>query len=97
MGLGLARLFRSKYGKENVFMSDIRKPTEELCNSGPYIFADVLDYSCLQKIVVTHRIDWLVHFSAVLSAAAEQNVALSMQVNILGRVPYMRETNDEWN
>jgi len=84
LGSGLARVFRQKYGKENVFMSDIRKPTEEITSRGPYIFADVLDYQCLQKIVVTHRIDWLVHFSALLSAVAEQNVALSMRVNIEG-------------
>ena len=29
---------------------------------GPFLFADVLDFKCLQEIVVNHRIDWLVHF-----------------------------------
>lgn len=80
----MANVFRSIYGKENVFMSDIRKPTQEITDKGPYIFADVLDYSCLQKIVVTQRIDWIVHFSALLSAVAEQNVDLSMKVNVEG-------------
>lgn len=85
LGSGLARLFRMKYGKDNVFMSDIRKPTRDITSKGPYIFADVLDYKCLQKIIVTHRIDWVVHFSALLSAVAEANVALAMRVNIEGK------------
>jgi threonine 3-dehydrogenase len=93
LGSGLARLFRQKYGKENVFMSDIRKPSAAIEASGPYIFADVLDYKCLQKIIVNHRIDWLVHFSALLSAVAEQNVALSMRVNIEGTHNVMELAN----
>ena len=33
-----------------------------LTMKGPFLFADVLDFKCLQEIVVNHRIDWLVHF-----------------------------------
>jgi threonine 3-dehydrogenase len=31
-----------------------------------------------------HRIDWLIHFSALLSAVGEQNVPLAVRVNIEG-------------
>ena len=31
-----------------------------------------------------HRIDWLVHFSALLSAVGENNVPLAIRVNIEG-------------
>ncbi|ODM90522.1 L-threonine 3-dehydrogenase, mitochondrial [Orchesella cincta] len=93
LGSGLARLFRMRYGKDNVFMSDIRKPTRDITSKGPYIFADVLDYKCLQKIIVTHRIDWIVHFSALLSAVAEANVALAMRVNIEGTHNVMELAN----
>ena len=34
----------------------------QLLYKGPFLFADVLDFKCLQEIVVNHRIDWLVHF-----------------------------------
>ena len=30
--------------------------------AGPFIFADILDFKNLQEIVVSHRIDWLIHF-----------------------------------
>lgn len=33
----------------------------------------------LQKIVVNHRVDWIIHFSALLSAIGEQNVPLAVR------------------
>ena len=79
LGTGLASLLRTKYGRENVIMSDIIKPANDIWKSGPYVFADILDFKCLQEIVVTYRIDWLVHFSALLSAIGEQNVPLAIR------------------
>ncbi|CAL4121781.1 unnamed protein product [Meganyctiphanes norvegica] len=84
LGTGLAHLLRGKYGKESVILSDIVKPSKEIVQAGPYVFADILDFKCLQEIVVTYRIDWLVHFSALLSAIGEQNVPLAIRVNIEG-------------
>ncbi|KAL7647975.1 UNVERIFIED_CONTAM: hypothetical protein RMT77_001591 [Armadillidium vulgare] len=84
LGTGLAALLRQKYGRENVIMSDIIKPSKAISKSGPYVFADILDFKCLQEVVVTYRIDWLVHFSALLSAIGEQNVPLAIRVNIEG-------------
>ncbi|KAK7077800.1 hypothetical protein SK128_024071, partial [Halocaridina rubra] len=84
LGTGLAKLLRSKYGIDNVILSDIVKPSKEVVQSGPYVFANILDFKCLQEIVVTYRIDWLVHFSALLSAIGEQNVPLAIRVNIEG-------------
>lgn len=52
--------------------------------SGPYLFADILDFKRLQELIVTHNIDWIVHFSALLSAVGENNVPLAMRVNIEG-------------
>jgi threonine 3-dehydrogenase len=35
-------------------------------------------------MVVNNRIDWIIHFSALLSAVGEQNVPLAIRVNIEG-------------
>lgn len=51
---------------------------------GPYLYADILDFKNLQSIVVNEQIDWLVHFSAILSAVGEQNVSQALQVNVEG-------------
>ena len=52
--------------------------------AGPYRYADILDFKNLQEIVVNERIDWLIHFSALLSAVGEMNIPLAMRVNIEG-------------
>merc|ERR1719341_791386 len=84
LGTGLARELRAMHGADSVVLSDIVRPDDELLQKGPFLFADVLDFKCLQEIVVTYRIDWLVHFSALLSAIGEQNVPLAIRVNIEG-------------
>ena len=55
-----------------------------ICFLGPYIYADILDFKNLQEIIVNNSIDWIVHFSALLSAIGEQNIPLAMRVNIEG-------------
>ncbi|XP_064624964.1 L-threonine 3-dehydrogenase, mitochondrial-like [Lineus longissimus] len=84
LGTGLAKVLRERFGKENIIMSDIIKPTKQILESGPYLYADILDFKNLQEIVVNHRIDWVVHFSALLSAVGELNIPLAMRVNIEG-------------
>ncbi|XP_063322728.1 L-threonine 3-dehydrogenase, mitochondrial-like isoform X1 [Pelmatolapia mariae] len=84
LGVGLAKSLRRRFGKFNVILSDIRKPPNHVYNNGPFIFSDILDYKNLREIVVNNNISWLVHYSAVLSAVGEHNVALAKEVNITG-------------
>jgi thioester reductase-like protein len=48
------------------------------------VFADILDFKKLQELIVNYNIDWIIHFSALLSAIGENNVPLAMRVNIEG-------------
>lgn len=84
LGTGLAQVMRKRYGVNNVFMSDILKAPPHVAESGPYLFADILDFKRLQELIVTYNIDWIIHFSALLSAVGESNVPLAMRVNIEG-------------
>ena len=52
--------------------------------TGPYVYADILDFKNLQELIVNKNIDWLIHFSALLSAIGEANIPLAMRVNIEG-------------
>jgi len=52
----------------------------------PYVYADILDVKQLDTIVVDHNIDRVVHFSALLSAVAEQNVPRALQVCVDSRM-----------
>nr|AAH58860.1 L-threonine dehydrogenase [Mus musculus] len=84
LGVGLANLLRKRFGKNNVILSDIRKPPAHVFHSGPFVYANILDYKSLREIVVNHRISWLFHYSALLSAVGEANVSLARDVNITG-------------
>ncbi|KAL7987195.1 hypothetical protein Chor_006114 [Crotalus horridus] len=84
LGVGLAKLLRKRFGKNNVILSDIRKPPDSVFYSGPFIYSDILDYKNLREIVVNNRITWLFHYSALLSAVGEANVPLARSVNITG-------------
>ncbi|KAG0261508.1 hypothetical protein BG011_000972 [Mortierella polycephala] len=84
LGSGLVKELRAMYGNENVVASDIRKAPDEFMASGPFVYADVMNYSMLERIVVDWRIDWVVHYSALLSAVAEKNPALALSVNMAG-------------
>uniref|UniRef100_A0A673UCJ3 L-threonine 3-dehydrogenase, mitochondrial n=1 Tax=Suricata suricatta TaxID=37032 RepID=A0A673UCJ3_SURSU len=75
---------RKRFGKDNVILSDIRKPPDHIFHSGPFIYSDILDYKNLREIVVNNRITWLFHYSALLSAVGEANVPLARAVNITG-------------
>ncbi|XP_059904832.1 inactive L-threonine 3-dehydrogenase, mitochondrial-like isoform X2 [Gadus macrocephalus] len=84
LGVGLAKLLRRRFGKNNVILSDIKKPPDNVYHSGPFIYSDVLDHKNLREIVVNNNVSWLVHYSAVLSAVGESNVTLARDVNITG-------------
>ncbi|GCB62093.1 L-threonine dehydrogenase isoform X1 [Scyliorhinus torazame] len=84
LGVGLANLLRKRFGKNNIILSDIRKPPDHVFHSGPFIYSDILDYKNLREIVVNNRITWLIHYSALLSAVGEANVPLARNVNITG-------------
>ncbi|KAG0351642.1 hypothetical protein BG005_008862 [Podila minutissima] len=84
LGSGLVKELRRMYGNDNVVASDIRKASDEFMATGPFVYADVMNYSMLERIVVDWRIDWVVHYSALLSAVAEKNPTLALSVNING-------------
>ncbi|KAJ1911095.1 hypothetical protein H4219_006042 [Mycoemilia scoparia] len=84
LGTGLVQLMRSKYGADNVIATDIKRPTREFWSTGPFMYADVLDYKGLEQIVVDNGIDWVVHLSAVLSAVGEKNPQLALNINLNG-------------
>jgi len=84
LGFGIAKELRRKYGDENIVMSDVVKAPSDISNSGPFLYADILDYKNLQSIVVNYNIDTIVHLSALLSAIGEHNVSEALKINIYG-------------
>jgi len=84
LGQALASTLRARYGRDNVLLTDIVKPTNDVLADGPFAYADVLDYNAMKQLMVNHGADWLIHLSALLSAVGEKNVPLAIRVNIDG-------------
>ena len=84
IGNELAEKLRVKYGKENVIGTDIRKPTDESRQQGPFVYLDVLDQSSLKRLVVDYDVNWIIHNASLLSAAGEKTPHLALNVNIRG-------------
>uniref|UniRef100_H2YAL5 L-threonine 3-dehydrogenase, mitochondrial n=1 Tax=Ciona savignyi TaxID=51511 RepID=H2YAL5_CIOSA len=94
LGQGLAKKLRRKYGKDNVLLTDIRIPEDQTVDDGPFAYADILSYDAIKELVVNHRAEWLIHFSALLSAVGEMNVPLAVKVNINGMHNVLDVAND---
>eukprot|EP00761_Pharyngomonas_kirbyi_P014385 gb/GECH01014415.1/.p1 GENE.gb/GECH01014415.1/~~gb/GECH01014415.1/.p1 ORF type:complete len:348 (+),score=74.22 gb/GECH01014415.1/:1-1044(+) len=84
IGSELVGSLRDKYGAENVIGADNRPPPAEFAEQGPFRYIDVRDQGSMEKVIVEERITWLIHYAALLSGSAEQNVPLALQVNING-------------
>jgi len=74
---------RQRYGAENVILTDIRRPADGV-SASPFVYLDVTNPVAVNEVVVNRRIDWIIHFSALLSAVGEKNVPLAYQVNVEG-------------
>lgn len=84
IGTELSSMLRNRYGHWNVVATDIFRPSAALSVAGPFYYANVTDFSVLEKLIVEHHIDWIVHNSGILSARGEQNPELAFDVNIMG-------------
>ena len=67
IGSELVLELRKIYGNTNVFATDIKNPTDELKDSGPFQILDVLDYKNLLHFLVRHKITQVYNLAAVLS------------------------------
>jgi len=84
LGRSLMFTLRSIFGPDSVLLTDVSKRPEELRDGTPFCYLNILDSREIERIVVNHDIDTIIHFSALLSAVGENNVPLAVQVNSHG-------------
>jgi nucleoside-diphosphate-sugar epimerase len=60
------------------------KPSEILCETGPFEFIDVTRRETLEAVVERYDIDTIYHMAAILSAIGEEKPHLAWDVNING-------------
>ena len=81
IGTELIIELRKIHGNENVIASDIKTSSEEVMNSGPFEYLDVMDERLLRDIVKRYNISQVYLLAALLSATAEKNIELGWQLN----------------
>ncbi len=83
LGSELTAELRSIFGENNVIATDISGPGKPDMN-GPFKTVDVLDKPALEEIIDEYKITEIYHLAAMLSANAEQKIALAWKINVEG-------------
>lgn len=81
VGQELVPHLRNLYGAANVIASDVRSPPQDLYESGPFQYIDVLEMTQLSRLVVEENVQCIVHLAAVLSATGEKHPDLALKIN----------------
>ncbi|MBS7620495.1 NAD-dependent epimerase/dehydratase family protein [Candidatus Bathyarchaeota archaeon] len=84
IGLELTPVLRKRYGKDNVIASDIRSPSKNFLNSGPFESLNILNRTDLEEVIKVYDIDTVFHLAAILSATGEKNPQNALEVNLFG-------------
>ena len=80
---------RKIYGAENVWGTDIKTPSQDVIEGGPFQVLDVMDEKQLIHFIIRHKITQIYHLAAVLSGNAEKlplqawNINMDSLMNIL--------------
>ena len=82
IGSELVLALRKIYGNDNVFATDIKQPTKEVRESGPFQILDVLDFKNLLHFVVRYHITQVYNLAAVLSGNAEKIPLQAWDINM---------------
>jgi len=89
IGSELVPALRSIYGNENVFATDLKEPSADVKEQGPWAVLDALDTKRLVHFVIRHKITQIYHLAAVLSGNAEKipiqawNINMESLMNVL--------------
>ena len=89
IGSELTVALRSVYGADHVFATDIKHPSQDIMEGGPFQLLDVMDDKRLIHFVIRHKITQIYHLAAVLSGNAERipiqawNINMDSLMNIL--------------
>ncbi len=84
IGTELAQYLRDIYGDPFVVTSHFEDKGKEESKTGKFEVVDVTKIDHIERAVITHDIDTIIHLAAVLSAKAEKRPYASWRVNMDG-------------
>jgi nucleoside-diphosphate-sugar epimerase len=84
IGTELVEELRQIHGLSNVIATDIKNPSGDLLNSGPYYQLDVMNFPAVLEIIRKHKVRQIYLLAAMLSATAEQKIHMAWKLNMDG-------------
>ncbi len=82
IGSELVVELRKIYGNDNVWATDIKAPSSDVAESGPFQIMDVMDDKQLIHFVIRNKITQIYHLAAVLSGNAEKLPLQAWKINM---------------
>jgi nucleoside-diphosphate-sugar epimerase len=95
IGSELVEELRNIYGHSKVIATDIKLPSEEFINSGPFYQLDVLDFPGVLEIIKKNNVKQVYLLAALLSAIAEQKPKSAWKLNMEGLLGLLEIAKDE--
>src|ERR1700712_1567979 len=82
IGTELTLALRKRYGGAEVIAADLKRESDLLKGTGPYLPLDIMDRVTLQVQVRRHEIKTIYLLAAMLSATGEQQPQLAWKLNM---------------
>lgn len=95
IGSELVEELRKIYGSSNVIATDIKEPSPEFRELGPFVQLDVLDFPKVQELVRKNNVKQVYLLAALLSATAEQKVKSAWKLNMEGLIGTLDMAREE--
>jgi nucleoside-diphosphate-sugar epimerase len=86
IGSELVEELRKINGDSNVVATDIKLPSQDFMDAGPFYQLDVLDFQKLNEIIKKHNIRQVYLLAALLSAIAEEKMKSAWKLNMEGLI-----------
>ena len=95
IGSELVDELRRIYGPSKVIATDIKLPSQEFINSGPFYQLDVLDFPSILDVIKKNNVKQVYLLAALLSATAEQKPQSAWKLNMEGLLGLLQIAKDE--
>ena len=95
IGSELVDELRRIYGQSKVIATDIKLPSQEFINSGPFYQLDVLDFPSILDVIKKNNVKQVYLLAALLSATAEQKPQSAWKLNMEGLLGLLQIAKDE--
>ena len=82
IGSELTTELRNVYGSSHVFATDIRKPSQDIIDGGPFKILDVMNAKALKSFIAKNKINQIYLLAALLSGSAEKMPRIAWDVNM---------------